>query len=133
MFNAKYMNVELLRNEDKLVKFKNAIIKEFPYTEDDFESWLDENDLRVYDNLDYNVVLDSWFYTQHLFENNFEVKDDKFIINPSEENMWYYENHKLKYDNTIEGLREAFFNGHQGFYSTVNVDNKEYFICVDEI
>lgn len=132
MFEAKNMNEELLKDDKKLFKFKDAIIKVYPHTEDNFEDWLSEHDLRIYDSLDYNVVLDSWFYTQHGFEDDFEVKDNKFIIKPSEEYIWYYRKSKLVYDNTMEGLREAFLKGYQGYQSIVDIDGKEYFICIDE-
>lgn len=137
-FNAKRMESEILKdllnnNGENYLELNNFIIEKFNIVKDEFIAWLEEADLRVYEGINYDTVIDSWFYVQHL-DGKIEVKNDTFTIIPPHEYEDNYKNYKLEYPNTKEGLTDAFFNTIMpGCVCRVEMYGKEYFICVDEM
>lgn len=137
-FNAKRIESEILKdllnnNGENYLELSNFIIEKFNIVKDEFKVWLEESDLRVYEGINHDTIIDSWFYVQHL-DGKIEVQDDTFKIIPSHEYEENYKNYKLEYPNTKEGLTDAFFNTiMSGCVCRVEMYGNEYFICVDEI
>lgn len=125
---------DLLNNNGAKYKDLNSfIINNFKLNEEDYEIWLEESDLRVYDGIDYDTVIDSWFYVQHL-DSVIDVKDDVFEIIPPRFHEEYYRSKNLIYPNTKEGLEKAFFDTIMGEQiCKVKMYDKEFYICVDEL
>ena len=125
---------DLLNNNGVQYKELNDfIIKNFKIKEDEYEGWLEDNDLRVYEGISYDAVLDSWFEVQHLYS-VVDIKDDTFEIIPPESCKGYYNDINTIYPNTKEGLEKAFFDTVMDEYvGKVILNDKEYFICKDEI
>lgn len=120
-------------NGEKFKELNDFIIEHFKLNRNEYSDWLYEQDLRVYEGIDYDTVIDAWFYVQH-FDSEIEVQNDKFIILPPRGYKDSYKNDKLEYPNTKEGLVEAFFNTIMSEYvCRVEMYGKEYFVCVDEI
>lgn len=119
-FKSKCLNEEVLKdlkNGEKKYKELNKFIQEkFKIVKEEYELWFDENDLRIYQDIDYDVVVDAWFHTQNFYGGNYGLgcditeKENTFVINTPDgyENM--YKNDKLEYPKTKEGLIEAFNN-----------------------
>ena len=138
-FEAKQIGQEILNDllNNNGVKYKelnSLIIKNFKIKEDEYGSWLEDNDLRVYNGIDYNVVIDSWFEVQHLYDADVYIEEGTFKIVPPKHCREHYNNINLIYPNTKEGLEKAFFDTIMSDYvGKIVLDNKEYFICKDEI
>lgn len=137
-FKAKRIESEILKdllnnNGENYLELSNFIVEKFNIVKHEFKVWLEEADLRVYEGINYDTVIDSWFYVQHL-DGKIEVKGDTFIIIPPNEHEDAYKDCKLEYLNTKEGLKEAFFNTvMSSCVDSVKMYGKEYFICIDEI
>lgn len=123
----------LNNNGEKYIELNNFIIKKFKLNSDEYKLWLEEADLRVYEDIDYDTVIDSWFYVQHL-DSTIEVEEDIFKIIPPNGYEDMYTNDKLEYANTKEGLIEAFFETiMKDNICRVQMYDKDLFICIDEI
>ena len=125
---------DLLNNNG--VKYKDLndfIIEKFKIERDEYEGWLEDNDLRVYEGISYDAVIDSWFEVQHLYS-TVNINKDTFEIIPPESCKDSYKDINTIYPNTKEGLEKAFFDTIMDEYvGKVVLNDKEYFICKDEI
>lgn len=131
-------------NDMEYGKIHSAIINSFEYNES--EAYLEslcDSELRVYEGIDYSVILDAWFSVGHIFSGrcgkgacclegaSIKSQDNKFTIVPPCGYEEYFNNFKLTYDDTVEGMIEAFLN--TPFKEYVKQIDKDYFICTDEI
>lgn len=123
------LSMEEVLSNKKLV---SLISKRFKIEEKDIEDWLYESDMRVYDHIDIDVVIDSNFEVHHHY--GFYVKEEadvyKLIIPTSLEYNFDYERDKDLLTIPKSKLVERFKTD---FSDIFNIDNKEYFVCVDEI
>ena len=123
---------DLLNNGGKkYLELNNFIIEKFKLDKNQYGSWLEDVDLRVYEDICYDTVIDSWFNVQHL-DSHIEVKEDNFTIIPP---RWYEDgfiNRKLVYPNTKEGLIEAFFDTEMSDkVCRFQMYGRDFFVCVD--
>ena len=62
----------------------------FKIVKDWYKIQFEENNLRLYEGIDYDVVVDAWFHTQNFYSGNYGLgcditeKENTFAINPSD-------------------------------------------------
>lgn len=123
----------LENNGEQFVDLNKFIMNKFKMEKEDYICWLDEGAIRIYEDLDCNAVLDSWFGVQG-FDGVVDVNEDRFIIVPPIGYEDMYRDMKLEYVNNNEGLKEAFLNSIlKDNVVYINIKGKDIFICIDEI
>lgn len=140
-FKGKEIGWDLLQDlknnkGQKYSQLNEAIIKEFGIKEDEYEIFFEENELRVYEGICYEAIKDAWFYVQHIWSHvDIEVKEDGFKIIPPNEYINSFKEDELIYNsNTEETLKKAFFDSRMKHLTRcININNTEYFVCMDEI
>lgn len=123
--NNRLSNNEILENKE-LVK---AILKETHINFDEFRIWLEENEMRVYRDLDITVYIDSHFDCYHTEIEECIDRGEYYEIVPKSEFNYGYPEKELKVKKDKKSIAEVLDNNN---CHIIEVDGKTYYVCLEE-
>lgn len=128
--NTTIMSKEEILNNKELIEGINSLGLEL---EPSIEDWVINNGIRVYKSLSIDVIIDANFECFYHFNVTYKDMGDYYkIILPKDIEKLYdgIENHHKDFFKVYKNNMESRLNSGCGFI--VNVDNKPYYVCIDE-
>ena len=123
--NNRLTNQEILENQGLL----EEISKIDNFNIEDLHIWLEENEMRVYTELDINVYIDSHFDCYHTEIKECIDRGDYYEIVPQDEFNYGYSEKELNVRKDKTSIAEVLDDNN---CHIVEADGKTYYVCLEE-